>query len=104
MPGGRTQASVDWAEHLEQYEDRSGKCKRTGEKIATLYRTDQHAHCNRKGRRQYASQQQDNPPSCSEARVGLRQDTEEFPFLALGQSLVEPSGRAVAHVSADRLE
>ncbi len=75
------------AEHLKQHEDRAGKRERTGERIAALHGADEHAHRDRERRRQDPSQQQGRPPGGGEARVRLRQDAEELPFLALGQSL-----------------
>ena len=75
------------AEHLKQHEDRAGKRERTGERIAALHGADEHAHRDRERRRQDPSQQEGRPPSGGEARVRLRQDGEELPFLALGQWL-----------------
>ena len=75
------------AEHLKQHEDRAGKRERTGERIAALHGADEHAHRDRERRRQNPSQQEGRPPSGGEARVRLRQDAEELPFLAPSQSL-----------------
>ena len=87
------------AEHLKQHEDRAGKRERTGERIAALHGADEHAHRDRERRRQDPSQQEDRPPSGGEARVRLREDAEELPFLALGQSLehdrILPQNRCV---------
>ncbi len=74
------------AEHLQQHEDRAGKRERTRERIAALHRADEHTHGDRERCRQDPSQQQGRPPSGGEARVCLRQDGEELPFLALDQS------------------
>jgi len=75
------------AEHLKQHEDRAGKREWAGETIAALHRGDEHAHRYRERRRQDSPEKEDRPPSGREARVRLRQDAEELPFLAIGQSL-----------------
>ena len=75
------------AEHLKQHEDRAGKRQRTGERMAALHGADEHAHGDPERRRQDSSQQEGRPPGGGEAGVRLRQDAEELPFLALGESL-----------------
>ena len=52
------------------------------QRMALLHGADEHAHGNRKRRRQHPAQQQDGPPGRSETRVRLGQDGEELPFLA----------------------
>jgi len=92
-PRGRAIAEIrayrlmNRAEHLKQHEDRAGKRKRAGERIAALHGADEHAHRNRERRRQGPSQQEGYPPSGGEAKIRLWQNAEELPFLALGQRL-----------------
>ena len=52
-----------------------------------MHGADEHAHRDRKRCGQDPSQQEGRPPGSGEAGVRLRQDAEELPFLALGQSL-----------------
>src|SRR5208283_1898470 len=75
------------AEHLKQYEDSASKHEWTRERIAALHGPDEHPHRDRERRRQNPSEQEGRPPSGSEARVRLRQDAEELPFLAPSESL-----------------
>ena len=82
-----TKGLMNRAEHLKEHEDRAGKRERTDERIAVLHGTDQHAHRDGKCRRQDSSEQEGRPPGGGQAGVSLRQDTEELPFLALGQEL-----------------
>jgi hypothetical protein len=75
------------AEDLKQHEDRAGKRERTDERITALHGANEHAHRDRERRRQDAPQQEGHPPGGGEPDGRLRQDGEELPFLALGQTL-----------------
>ncbi len=81
----RAHRLVDRAEHLEQDEHRPCEGERPPQRIATLHGADEHAHRDREGRGQDPSQQEGGPPGDGEGGVRLRQDGEEFPFVALGQ-------------------
>ncbi len=89
--GAVAQVSADrlmnGAEHLQQHKDRARKGQRAGERMALLHRAHQHAHGNRKRRRQDAAQQQHRPPGRGQARIRFGQNGEELPFLARRQSL-----------------
>ncbi len=77
---------VDRGEHLEQDEDDANGRQRRGETRVVLHRCNQHAHGNRKHRRQHAAKSEDRPPGQRERTVGLGQDGEELPLLAGTQS------------------
>ena len=74
-------------QYLKQHEHRPGQGQRQDERIAALDRANQHAHGDCEQRRQKSAKQQRQPPCDGERKIGLRQNAQEFPFLARPQLL-----------------
>ena len=93
MPGGRAVAQIgaqrlmNRTEYLKEDENCTDKGERTREGMAVLHCTDENTHGNGESRRQRAPEQQGKPPREGKAWGCFRQDAEEFPLLAFGQTL-----------------
>ena len=90
---GMTDGGVNGRQHLEQDEDDSSHCERACQALPALHCRHEDAHRDREDHRQDAAQQQCHPPGEGERAIGLGQDGEEHPFLALTQSVQQTHER-----------
>ena len=97
---------VDRSEHLKQDEHGAGYRERAGQAVSALDRANEQTHGNGECRGQHAPQDEHEPPRRGEGGVGLWEDAEELPFVALTQrpkyhSFLQASITARAKASRD---
>jgi hypothetical protein len=95
-----TDGRLNRGQDLEEDEDETDNRQGAGKIIAMLHCGNQHAHGNRKERRQDCMQNNDPPPGEREPAVGLRQRRKGHPLLARTQTLKQSHDRILAPIFA----